>query len=40
VKAGQQLAGIPASTLAAALHAPCDATVAEVTGRHVILACN
>ena len=40
VKAGQQLAGIPASTLAAALHAPCDATVAEVTGRQVILACN
>ncbi len=37
VAAGQQLAAVPAASLGAALHSPCDATVAEVTGRAIIL---
>lgn len=37
VAAGQLLAEIPATTLAAALHAPCDATVAAVNAQHIVL---
>jgi Na+-translocating ferredoxin:NAD+ oxidoreductase RnfC subunit len=37
VSAGQMLAEIPAVALGAALHAPCDATVAEVNPQHIIL---
>jgi Na+-translocating ferredoxin:NAD+ oxidoreductase RnfC subunit len=40
VTAGQALADIPADSLGAALHAPCLATVAEVSAQHVILNCS
>jgi Na+-translocating ferredoxin:NAD+ oxidoreductase RnfC subunit len=40
VTAGQPLAAIPADSLGAALHAPADATVSDVTAQHLILTCS
>jgi len=37
VKAGQPLGEIPAQSLGAILHAPMDATVAEVSEQRIIL---